>query len=303
MSQATEGRQKTFQASAALSKYRRVRLSSGKLAYAGAADTDAVGTLTRDVLAADEYVTVDLANAEGTQIMVAHAAFSAYAAVYAAADGRVDDAGTVLVGITLEAATAQDDHVEVLTSPATTIATFARSTFTQDDLQEYALPPEAWRTWDALATNLPGTAAADDLALVTGTAGTDAPKIQSGDAGGTTVTQKAGINYTVPIEYVDGQTITLRANTAMQVVSDTTATIDFSVYRQAAPTVDLCATAAQSINSATPADKDFTITPTNVVAGDILNIVMTVAITDAGDAAPNIQALIHKTSMLLDVKG
>ena len=52
-----------------------MRLSSGKLAYAGATDTDCAGTLTRDVLAVGEYVTVDLANAESTQIMGAHAAF------------------------------------------------------------------------------------------------------------------------------------------------------------------------------------------------------------------------------------
>src|SRR5690349_17053811 len=45
----------------------------------------------------------------------------------------------------------------------------------------FPIPWEAWRVWDALHTNLPGTSAADDLALVGGTFGAASPSIQTYD--------------------------------------------------------------------------------------------------------------------------
>lgn len=141
------------------------------------------------------------------------------------------------------------------------------------------------RVWDALQTTAPGTAANDDLAIITGTFLTDAPVLQTSDAKAATVTQKTRIAFEVPETYVAGEAITLRINAGMTTtVSGTTATVDAQVVRQAAPDTDICATAAQSINSLTAASKDFTITPTNVVPGDVLDIVLTVAIVDGATA-------------------
>jgi len=106
---------RTFTASGALSQYRRVHLDgSGQLEYCSAAHTDCVGTLETDALAADEEVAVRLTTAQGTQIMIASKAIAKGAAVYAAASGKISDSGTVAVGEALEAATANNDAIEVL---------------------------------------------------------------------------------------------------------------------------------------------------------------------------------------------
>lgn len=114
MPEFVEGRTRTFQAGAALVQHRRVKLSSGKLAYADADDTDVLGTMAREAFAVDEYVAVVLANAEGTQIMVASEAITVGTVVQAAADGKVAATGTVGVGIALSAAVAANDWIEVL---------------------------------------------------------------------------------------------------------------------------------------------------------------------------------------------
>lgn len=167
----------------------------------------------------------------------------------------------------------------------------------------YVLDLSAAKTWDALATNIPATAGNDDLGLVTGTFLTDAPTLQTADAKTTTKTQKAGILFRVPPEYVAGGALTLRLNAGMKTtVSDGTATIDAEVVRVAAQTVDICATAAQTINSLTAANKDFTLTPTNVVPGDLLLIVITIAVTDSATGTAVIGKL-NTITVLASIKG
>jgi len=105
---------RTFQASAALDKYLRVKLSSGKLAAAGIGE-GGLGTLDRAALASDDYVPVRLWTAQGTRKMVAAGAVTQFANVYAAASGKVDDTNSGhYLGIALQAATADDDIIEVL---------------------------------------------------------------------------------------------------------------------------------------------------------------------------------------------
>jgi len=283
-----------FQASAALSRYTRVRLdSNGEVALCAAASEDGIGTLVNDALAADDQVAVRLVTKEGTHVMLASGAVTKGNVVYADASGKVTATpGTVKVGVANEAATDDGDVIEVVIVP---------DVLGRQDLAEYQIPFDRLKTWDAYATDLPGAAANDDLAVILGTLGADAPQVKSADAGGTTVTAYARFEFAVPPEYIDGQTLTLRCEASMQVVSDDTATLDAVAYRQAAPATDICATAAQSINSATPANIDFTLTPTNVVSGDILSIRLCVAITDAGDAAANINAVIEQIKILADV--
>lgn len=121
MSQMVETNAKTFQASAALSQWRRVRLNgSNKLAYAGADDADWLGILKVEVVAADAYAAVQLRTATGTVKMVASGAISQEAAVYAAADGKIASSGTQFIGEALEAAAADGDIIEVLPFALTT---------------------------------------------------------------------------------------------------------------------------------------------------------------------------------------
>jgi hypothetical protein len=131
MSQWIETRTKTFIAGGALAQHRRVRLSNGKLAYADAADDDGLGTLTRDTFADGDLVAVDF-GIPGTQIMGAHDVIAVGAGVYAAANGRVADAGTVKLGIALTAAGAQDDLIEVKLAN-TTSATIVHEHTGNDD--------------------------------------------------------------------------------------------------------------------------------------------------------------------------
>jgi len=110
------GRRRTFQASAAIARYLRVKLSSGKLAAAGLADND-IGTLDYAALAADEYVPVNLRSLEGTELVVAAGEITLGAAVYTAASGRVSATAAATSykrGIALEAATAAGDIIEIL---------------------------------------------------------------------------------------------------------------------------------------------------------------------------------------------
>lgn len=183
----------------------------------------------------------------------------------------------------------------------------ARSNLVQDELQPFAIPMTDWRTWDAMATNLPAAGANDDLGLVTGTLATHSPTLQSGDlkaAGATTRYARAQVR--VPMEYDAGQSVTLRFHAGMvTTVSDGTATLDVQAYKsdeEVAVGADICATGAQSINSLTFADIDFTITGTTLSPGDILDVRIAVAINDTTTVTAVI-GCVGAAKLLCDVKG
>jgi hypothetical protein len=183
----------------------------------------------------------------------------------------------------------------------------ARTDLTQENLARFKIKPTDWRTWDAMATNLPGTAATDDLALITGTLGTHSPTIQTGDlkAAGAT-TRYAACTFEVPHTYVAGETVTIRAHAGMKTtVADNSATVDFQVYLsddEEGVSADLCTTNAQDINDTVDADFDFQITSTSVQPGDTLQIRMAVAVNDAATGTAVI-GQVGGVEVLLDVKG
>jgi hypothetical protein len=307
MTQRTEGPVKAFRAAVPLKAYRRVRLdSSQELVYAGASDTDCIGVTEEEAFNAGDIIGVRLRTATGTLTVTALAAFAIGAGLYAAAEGKVDDSGTVLAGVAFEEATADNDQVEMLAYPGAITGTWARSTFTQEDAVPYTVPLESYRVWDAKASLPVSTAGADDLALITGTVGTDAPVFRTGDAKATTVTQKIGFQFALPAEYVPGETVTLRLLAGMNTtVSDGTATIDANAYKvgtNGTVGADIVATNAQTINNLTAANKDFTITPTGLAPGDVLDIVVTIAITD-GATGTAVIGQLNKAQLLLDIKG
>jgi hypothetical protein len=190
---------------------------------------------------------------------------------------------------------------------AGTVTGVDRTSLEMDDDQRYKIPLTEWRVWDALATNLPGTPAADDLGLVGGTFGTASPAIQTGDlkAAGSTV-RYARCQFVLPPEYVAAQSVTIRAHAGMvTTVSDGTATIDFQAYRsddEAGIGSDLVTTAATTINSLTEADKDFALTATTLNPGDTLDIRMAVTIADAATATA-VVGNVGAVEVLLDIKG
>jgi len=188
----------------------------------------------------------------------------------------------------------------------------ARSDLTQESLTLFLLSPETWRihdNMDALLGDPPvGGAGNDDLGIVSGTYGTGVPSIQTGDnkAAGS-VTKYARQTVQLPANYVAGQTVSVRLHAGMiMTVASSTATVDVEAYKSdneaAVDGADLCATSAASCNSLTFADLDFTITPTALNPGDVLDIRIAIATNDAATATAVI-GCIGLAALLCDTKG
>ena len=182
----------------------------------------------------------------------------------------------------------------------------ARSSLVQDDLQNYVIPFRDWRIADNLSSVLPATAASDDLGMDGETFGTETPFLVTSDAKATTVTQYGRFQFALPPEYVSGQSVRIQVKAGMKTtISDGTATVDFQVYESdddGGVGADLCATAAQSINSLTQATLNFDVTATSLAAGDLLDCRMTVAITDSATSTA-VLGKVSRCSVLADIKG
>lgn len=138
-------------------------------------------------------------------------------------------------------------------------------------VQVYGIKMTDMYVHDAVMTPAVTTAGNDDAAIV-GTGLSAAQTIQATDFGGTTADEKIGFNFVLPASYEAGDSVTVRLKNAgmLTTVSDGTATVDvvaFSDDGDGTISSDICATAAQSINSLTLATKDFVITPTALAAG------------------------------------
>lgn len=110
---------RTFTAGADLSDKRLVKLSTGSVVHATATATDDPIGVNDFAVASAGNACIRLLSSDDTQEMTAAGAITLNAAVYAAADGKVQalpaGAGTYRqVGIALEAATADGDIIEVL---------------------------------------------------------------------------------------------------------------------------------------------------------------------------------------------
>lgn len=119
MSQFFETNLRGFTAGGALGQYLRVT-GSASLSLAGSTTVE-LGTLENATFASGDLGQVRLRTANGTAKMVAAGAITAGNPVYAAASGKVASSGTVFVGTALEAATADNDVIEVLRGPNTDI--------------------------------------------------------------------------------------------------------------------------------------------------------------------------------------
>lgn len=183
-------------------------------------------------------------------------------------------------------------------------AEIARSQMAQVAYHETPIRFTDLRTWDAFATLLPGTAATDDLALITGTPGTDALEVQAGDvkAAGSS-SRKAGFQLVVPDNWEDGQSLEVRINAGMETtVADNSCTVDLEAWLPSAPTTDLVATAAQDMNSLTAADFDFALTITTIDPSDILLCVVTIAYNDAATGTA-VTPVIYSIARRCDTRG
>jgi len=149
---------------------------------------------------------------------------------------------------------------------------------------------------------------ADDMAISSGAFATGLPYIHTGDlmAAGAT-TRYARTMFTLPPEYVSAGAFQFRfASGMLTTVADTSATIDCEAYKTARSTLktgsDLVSTSASSINSLSFAEKTFDISSTGLIAGDVLDIRVTIAINDAG-ASTVVDGAIAHAEALLTIKG
>ncbi len=188
------------------------------------------------------------------------------------------------------------------------ISGITRAKLDEQSAQKYSVPWTSWRTHDALHTNLGTTGAGDDLGLAGNTFGTDSWYLTTQDLKTAGATQEyARTSFMLPSEYIAGEDVTVRVHCGMvTTVADTSATIDVEIHKfDRDGTVsggDLVSTAATSCNSLTFADKDFTVTPTNLTPGDHLDVRTSFTVTDSASGTAVI-ARAGAVEFLLDVKG
>jgi len=217
---------------------------------------------------------------------------------------RIDSDTTVDGSIT--ATTINATTASITNAMCTSTMALARSKLAQDTLQPFTIPLTQFRTWDALAVNLPGTPAADDLGLDNATFGTGSPHLTTGDLGAAGATSRyARVHVPIPAEYDDGATCNLVVHAGMlTAVADASCVVDVECYRSDEETgisADLCTTAATTCNSLTFADLSFSLTPTTFVSGDTLDIRVTITCTDAATAV--VEGVIGAAWLACDIKG
>jgi len=116
--------------------------------------------------------------------------------------------------------------------------------------------------------------------------------------------------FVLPLEYVAGALVTVRIPCALVLTGaavDNASTVDVAVYEQTNGAVgaDLSTTTAAATFAAldTWYNKDFVITPTDLVAGDVLNVVITSNIVDSEAGAGTLRFNMAPPRMLLNIKG
>jgi hypothetical protein len=177
----------------------------------------------------------------------------------------------------------------------------------QDALAIFPIRMTGLRVWDAIHTNLPGTAATDDLALVGTTFGTTAPVVTAGDCKASGATSRyARFMVELPECYEAGETVLLSLSAGMvTTVASVSCTVDVECYKIDKITgigSDLCTTSATTINSLVFAAKSFTITPSGLTAGDVLDVRLTIACNDAATGTA-VTPTIAGIDLLCDIKG
>lgn len=173
-------------------------------------------------------------------------------------------------------------------------------------LAESVVPVHSFRVWDAVTSNPPSAASADDLGLVTGTWGTNPVRLTAGDlkAQGAT-TRRIYFSVQVPANYDDGETIQVRIRAKMETtLADVSCTVDLEAYVGASGAVgsDLVTTSAQSMNSLTAANYDFTLSGSGINPGDLIECRLSIACNDAASATA-VTPAVYKVSLLCDTRG
>jgi len=139
-------------------------------------------------------------------------------------------------------------------------------------------------------TTIDATGAATKFKTVVGDAAAGTCVLDGPDVQNDTDATVLMFEWEAPPEYVNGSAITARVSCrATGTGTAGTKTVDLTAHEntnRGASGGDICATAAADLPDVdTWADQDFTITPTNVVAGDKVLFYVTITVQETGDAA------------------
>lgn len=180
-----------------------------------------------------------------------------------------------------------------------------RTNFLQEDLAAYRVLLSAFRYADGSIPDTTG--AAGNPKIIMGGYGSGTGKFEGEDAHGATKTETLCFDAILPPEYVAGETVTLTVTCRYSdsgTGSMSTKTIDAEAYEIAeAGTAgsDICATAAQNITTSM-AQYSFTITPTNLTAGDTLRVFLRIVLTESGGSGAQ-RAEFGGATIKADIKG
>lgn len=180
----------------------------------------------------------------------------------------------------------------------------------QRTLQEYVVDLTQCRIHDNFGVILPNAGLTDDLGLVGGSFGTNAPSLQTEDlkAAGATL-NRAAFTFPLPPEYVTGETVLVRFKAGMiTTIADVDATLDIECYsndEDNSVSADLAAAAvADNMNTliASVVTIDFAITAGSLSPGTVLNVRLSTSVNDAATGTAVI-GVITKISLLCDTQG
>ena len=178
-------------------------------------------------------------------------------------------------------------------------AVIARTKLATDALSPFEIPIRNWMAEDGAALGI-----AEEAGTFFVQDGSNQMYLQAEEAVSETEVSVMKTSFTLPYNYVSSGLVKLRLTVDVTGAGTLgTCTIDASVREQdndGAVGSDLVTTSAIAV-TATSGNKDFVITDSGFVAGDILSIVVTTSIQE--QAASAIRAIVTKTQMLCDVRG
>ena len=215
---------------------------------------------------------------------------------YINADGFTLDDGNIVDGVVQAGGFAA---LSIDNDDIAAAAVIARTKLATDALSPFEIPIRNWMAEDGAVLGIAaeaGTFYVQD--------GTNQMYLQGEEAVSETEVSVMKTSFALPYNYVASGLVRLRL--AVDVTGSGTlgtCTIDASVREQdndGAVGSDLVTTSAIAV-TATSGNKDFVITDSGFVAGDILSIVVTTSIQE--QAASAIRAIVTKTQMLCDVRG
>jgi hypothetical protein len=212
--------------------------------------------------------------------------------------------GKILVGDGTDlASVAVSGDATLAAGGALTIAadSVERSMMAQEALELYSIPLYTLRAadGDALAIAEPASQAGDHYLVYS----SGSWVLRGISPNSTTETDKSLFTFSLPPEYDDGQTITVRIGAKFTADGDAK-TIDLEAFKVTALTgavgSDICATEAITLTG-TAAACDFTVTPTGLTGGDILSFIITTVFQDADGTTG--EAEIGSVAVMLDITG